>query len=332
MKGGENAKMYVIDGKQVNLEYREYRFSEKFPLFTLLSGEFHFPKPLTELNFMHFHNCVEIGICRRGRQTLYVEEKKLEMGPGDICVIPPYAMHITQAHPDSTEELSCEYLYFLPDRILAGAGIPECPPQLRWYQAMGTGEVFSEKDVDLCRAVDSIMDEMRRKDDCSRQAVYGYLQILYVILTRRYFAAEENAEEDYSERERLFPAILHINKSFEQPISPRDLAVCCDMNLGQFHALFVKQMRMSPVIYLRFVRLQHACELLTGTEKKILDVAMESGFSSLSNFNQCFKEMYHKTPRQWRNETRAIPKIDLNHTLYEPGVDEPGVCETGRKL
>ena len=144
MKGGENAKMYVIDGKQVNLEYREYRFSEKFPLFTLLSGEFHFPKPLTELNFMHFHNCVEIGICRRGRQTLYVEEKKLEMGPGDICVIPPYAMHITKAHPDSTEELSCEYLYFLPDRILAGAGIPECPPQLRWYQAMGTGEVFSE--------------------------------------------------------------------------------------------------------------------------------------------------------------------------------------------
>lgn len=325
--------MYAIDGKEVNLEYREYRFSEDFPLFTLLAGEFDFPKPLTELNFMHFHNCVEIGVCRRGRQTLYVEEKKLEMGPGDICVIPPYAMHITQAHPDSGEEISCEYLYFLPDRILEGTGMPECPRPLRWYQAMGTGEVFSEKDTDLGRVVDGIMDEMRRKDDCSRQAVYGYLQILYVILARRYVAGNENAEDNYSEKERLFPAISHINEAFEQPISLRDLAACCDMNPGQFHALFVKHMKMSPVIYLRFVRLQHACGLLTGTEKKILDVAMESGFSSLSNFNRCFKEMYHKTPKQWRSETRTIPKINLNHTMYEPGADESGkVCDTGRKL
>lgn len=312
--------MYCFNGKQVNLEYREYQFSKEFPLFTLLSGEFCFPKPQTELNFMHFHNCVEIGVCKSGRQILYVEDKILDMGPGDICIIPPYAMHITQALPHCKETISCEYLYFLPESVLEGVGIHPCPQALQWYAAMGTGRVFHKEEKQLQQIVQGILDEMRVKDGSSRYGVYGYLQMLFAMLSRDQVSREKGMAANYYERQCLFPAISHINKNFADPILMSDLALQCGMRDGVFRKLFVKQMGKSPMAYVRFVRLQHACELLTRTEKRIIDIAMESGFLSVSNFNKCFLEQYHKTPRKWRNDARAIKKVGLNHTTYRHGV------------
>lgn len=311
--------MYRLNGKQVHLEYREYQFSSEFPLFTLLFGEYCFPKPQTELNFMHFHNCVEIGICRSGRQILHVEEQVMEMRPGDICIIPPYTMHITRALPHWEETILCEYLYFLPDTILGGIGIHSCPQALRWYTTMGTGCIFHKEEKELQQAVNGILDEMREKDGFSKYTIYGYLQMLFVLLSRIQVSHGNGGEATYYERERLFPAISHINKNFSDPIRMSDLAILCGMNEGFFRRLFIKQMGRTPNAYLRFVRLQHACELLAHTEKRIIDVAMESGFLSVSNFNQCFLEQYHQSPRQWRNKARAIKKVNLNHTTYRHG-------------
>ena len=329
-QGKEEIGMYRVNGKQVNLEYREYQFSSDFPLFTLLLGEFRFPKPSTELDFMHFHNCVEIGICRSGKQILYVEDQVMEMEEGDICIIPPYAMHITQALPSYEEELFCEYIYFLPETILSGVGIHQCPQNLRWYSAMGVGRVFSKKEGNVYSIVNGILEEMRKNDHYSRSAVYGYLQMLYVLLSRNSYGEEWKIDINYYEREQLFPAISYVNNRFSEPILISDLASMCNMTGVCFHNLFAKQMGKSPMAYVRFIRLQHACELLTGTEKKIIDISMECGFSSVSNFNRCFLQQYHKTPRQWRNETRTIKKIGVNHTTYRHHLEET-VFRKGRK-
>jgi AraC-like DNA-binding protein len=52
------------------------------------------------------------------------------------------------------------------------------------------------------------------------------------------------------------------------------------------------------------VRLVHAQELLATTEAKVLDVALESGYQSLSLFNLMFKKRFGVTPRCWREQSR----------------------------
>jgi len=53
------------------------------------------------------------------------------------------------------------------------------------------------------------------------------------------------------------------------------------------------------------LRLARACELLATTQTKILDVALESGYQSLSLFNLMFKKHYRLTPGQWRAKSQA---------------------------
>jgi AraC-like DNA-binding protein len=53
------------------------------------------------------------------------------------------------------------------------------------------------------------------------------------------------------------------------------------------------------------VRLRRAKELLATTQSKVLEVALESGYQSLSLFNLMFKKHTGVTPGQWRAQTRT---------------------------
>jgi AraC-like DNA-binding protein len=52
------------------------------------------------------------------------------------------------------------------------------------------------------------------------------------------------------------------------------------------------------------VRLLRAQELLATTESKVVEVALESGYQSLSLFNLMFKRRFGLTPAKWRDQTR----------------------------
>ena len=52
------------------------------------------------------------------------------------------------------------------------------------------------------------------------------------------------------------------------------------------------------------LRLARARELLATTESKVVDVAMESGYQSLSLFNQMFTRRFGMSPGRWRQSYR----------------------------
>jgi AraC family transcriptional regulator, melibiose operon regulatory protein len=55
-------------------------------------------------------------------------------------------------------------------------------------------------------------------------------------------------------------------------------------------------------------RVHHAQHLLVTSNKKILEIAFESGFHSLSRFNASFKRLCSCTPREYRN-SHQLPNI-----------------------
>lgn len=56
------------------------------------------------------------------------------------------------------------------------------------------------------------------------------------------------------------------------------------------------------------VRLLRAQELLATTDTKVVEVAMESGFQSVSLFNLMFKRRFGSTPGEWRKRVRKDVK------------------------
>ncbi len=53
------------------------------------------------------------------------------------------------------------------------------------------------------------------------------------------------------------------------------------------------------------IRLDRACELLATTEAKMVDVALESGYQSLSLFNLMFKRRFGVSPGKWRSSNQV---------------------------
>ena len=72
-----------------------------------------------------------------------------------------------------------------------------------------------------------------------------------------------------------------------------------------FSRLFREAMGMSFRDKQAEIRLHKACLLLKTTEMKIVDVAMESGYPSLSLFNLMFKKYHGVSPGKWRERRKA---------------------------
>lgn len=56
------------------------------------------------------------------------------------------------------------------------------------------------------------------------------------------------------------------------------------------------------------IRLARAGELLRTTDSKVVDVALESGFQSLSLFNMMFRKRFGLSPGRWRKKRLAQPR------------------------
>lgn len=63
----------------------------------------------------------------------------------------------------------------------------------------------------------------------------------------------------------------------------------------------------TPGSFIHRLRMERASFLLRSTSQKILDVALDCGFESLSHFYSCFQKMYSQTPRSYRLEQYAFP-------------------------
>jgi AraC-like DNA-binding protein len=87
--------------------------------------------------------------------------------------------------------------------------------------------------------------------------------------------------------------------------------------LSPYHFLrtFEALTGVTPHQYVVRTRMRHAATRLVATPGKILDVALDSGFGDLSNFNRAFRTEFGVSPRayrrQWR-ETDLPPSGELN--------------------
>lgn len=68
--------------------------------------------------------------------------------------------------------------------------------------------------------------------------------------------------------------------------------------------LFQKTFGTTLVSYLTQHRLSHAQRLLTTSEDAITDIALQSGFQSISRFNDVFNQSFTCSPRDYRKHHR----------------------------
>jgi AraC-like DNA-binding protein len=92
------------------------------------------------------------------------------------------------------------------------------------------------------------------------------------------------------------------------PVRNLELAVLArEANLSRFHFVraFARATGLTPHRYLRRARLRRAAVRLAAGDARVVDVALETGFRDVSNFNHAFRAEFGTTPRQHRARFRS---------------------------
>jgi len=106
-------------------------------------------------------------------------------------------------------------------------------------------------------------------------------------------------QDEYKSRiNRVFD---YIEKNIEKPIGLEELAVVANFSKFHFHRIFQAMVGETPVQFILRVRLEKAASLLLINPKNsITDIALECGFSDLSNFSKNFRTYFNTSATEWR--------------------------------
>ena len=93
----------------------------------------------------------------------------------------------------------------------------------------------------------------------------------------------------------------YLESNFEQEIYLDDLAKRAGMSSATLLRHFRAALGVTPMIYLRNLRLRHAAELLLKTDFSLKEIADQSGFARMPYFFKSFKACYGVSPLEYRN-------------------------------
>ncbi|EHJ48910.1 transcriptional regulator, AraC family [Solidesulfovibrio carbinoliphilus subsp. oakridgensis] len=99
---------------------------------------------------------------------------------------------------------------------------------------------------------------------------------------------------------RVEKALKHIHCNFYQPCNVEQLAGSVNMSTSAFHRAFKDVTSLSPIQYLKKVRLNKAKSLLAEDGLRASDAARQVGYESVSQFTREFKRYFGASPTSCR--------------------------------
>jgi AraC-like DNA-binding protein len=104
---------------------------------------------------------------------------------------------------------------------------------------------------------------------------------------------------------RISRAVRLIDRCWEAALTLPHLSRAAGLSPYHFLRTFERVTGLTPHQYLRRARLRHAAARLIAEPEKVLDVALDSGFGDVSNFNRAFRAEFGVSPRAFRHASEA---------------------------
>ena len=112
----------------------------------------------------------------------------------------------------------------------------------------------------------------------------------------------QQQEELAQHLQELLPVVRHMEANFAEPISMAGMAEMAGLSSTHFNRRFLQILRMTPMQYLRTVRIQAAQRLLTTSSQSLSAIASEVGYTDQSHLTRRFREVTGMTPAAYRRQ------------------------------
>lgn len=233
-------------------------------------------------NPLHYHDCLEIGLCETGSGVEFIGGEVYSFCPGTLTVIPRGCVHDSHIIMKDPTELPSQWRFVFVD------------PEALGLSAGGIRGTALEQ-AELRMLFELLFQELEERLPGYETAGAALLQAFLQKLARL-SPAESPAVPD----RQLLPALNLITQAYDRDLTVEKLAAQCGLSVSHFRRQFRRAMGSSPLEYLNDLRISVAHHLLRTTQLPVLAISEEVGFRSLSSFNRLFKRTYGMSPRQVR--------------------------------
>lgn len=114
----------------------------------------------------------------------------------------------------------------------------------------------------------------------------------------------EYSADDSAGYGRLTRAIAYVTDNYHREIEVGDIAEHVSLSISQLQREFSNNFRITPVRYLREVRIGVARHLLESSDQSLAQIATDCGFYDQSHLTRHFKASTGLTPMKYRNRFR----------------------------
>lgn len=110
----------------------------------------------------------------------------------------------------------------------------------------------------------------------------------------------KSLDEQMGPMEQIGRAISYMEQHYKEKLSLNYMAEMVSFSSEHFSRLFRRETGETYVNYLNNIRMKQAVELLETTDKKVYEIAEETGFSSLNYFSTLFKKKFGMSPYNYQ--------------------------------
>lgn len=248
---------------------------------------------------IHWHPEMEIITPLRNIYTAVINGQTYTMREGDILIIGSGVLHRLLKQEG-------ERIIFQPSFSLLH-NIEELESVLSLLPPVFL--ITPEKDPDIHQKIHRIILEMKEeyfaRPPLAEAAIYYRLIEMFVLIGRKYSESAEKFEgisrkkKEYTEK--FMDICSYINDHCVENLTLEETANLAGFSKYHFTRLFKSFTGITFYKYLNQKRIAHAEKLLIDPEISITDVALHSGFNSLSTFIRMFKLLKNCTPTEFRS-------------------------------
>jgi len=260
----------------------------------------------------HWHPAIEIIIPLRNTYNVIIRNQKYELQPGDIFIIPAGELHHLIS-PKSGLRLIYLFNFNILSKIKGFSYLSSVLSQPITINKENYGPIYDKELELILQMCDSYFENGRFKE------LNIYASILSFLVTLGTY--QMNIDESTSHNnlsintqkslmERLNKAIDYLDEYYMEDVSLEAVAKVAGFSKFHFSRLFKQYSGYTFYDYLCFRRIKSAVNLLLNPDLSVTEIALQSGFASLSTFNRTFKRLKDCTPSEYRK-------------LYNPSGHQP---------
>lgn len=250
----------------------------------------------------HWHSAYEMIVPIEGNYLVNVCGQTFDLAPGDIFLIPGGEPHSLKAPARGGRFI----FLFEFDQILAIKGasyLASCMAKPLLINRSTCPAIYAEE-ADLFAR---ICWEYLHDDSLRDISVYSQLLTIFLNYGKYRLSSESSpsmlqlphsSQRNYAER---FEAVFdYLDRHFAEDLTLEDAAAVAGFSKFHFSRTFKQLSGCNFYEYLCHRRIKASEALLMKPGLSISQIALQSGFSSVSTFNRTFKKLKGCTPTQYR--------------------------------